>query len=363
MKGKISAFGIILILIFLVTTGCMEITQYGNTVTYESHPTSLLYKISYGYWINCSGSGDYEIRYDCDEPEVHSGTVLSTIIHDSSYVIKTLATYNRIYSWLIESDINRDYNLGLTAEVSSNSFMVPDLSGEEALDISEIEIENPGIIAQYTKAQSNDTIIFIDPNNQDIKDVANNVIEQTQSDNSLIIAKELFKWLKQNTRYKVHTRSNYVQPCSDTIDSETGDCDDLSFLYISLCRSAGIPARFIRGFLVEQYQAVAHAWAEVFVGEEVGKNGWIPVECAGTSNNIKTEVNQNFGIESAGHLRLFMDDGSNESLKISLSGLSFVTYGNRIIVPEDFVDVDSYSIAKSSKLVVDENGNRSYNQD
>ena len=139
MKGKISATGIILILTFLITAGCMEITQNSNTITYESHPTSLLYKISYGYRINCSGSGDYEIRYDCDEPEVHSGTVLSTSVHDSSYVIKTLATYNRIYSWLIESNINRDYNLGVTAEVSSNSFMVTDLNGEDALDISEIQ--------------------------------------------------------------------------------------------------------------------------------------------------------------------------------------------------------------------------------
>jgi hypothetical protein len=361
MKRKISIIATVLILSLLVTAGCMEITKDVNTVTYESHPTSLLYTISYGYWVNCSGSGDYEIRYDCDEPEVLSGAVLSTNVHDSSYVIKTLATFNRIYSWFIESDINRNYNLGLTAEVSSNSFMVSDLNGKEALDIEDIEIENPDIVDQYTNPQSNDTIVFIDPNNQDIKDIANDVIEKTQSDNSFIIAKELFKWLKQNIHYKIHTRSNYVQPCSETIDSETGDCDDLSFLYISLCRSAGVPARFIRGFLVEQYEAIAHAWVEVFVGEKVGKNGWVPVECAGTSNNIKTEVNQNFGIESAGHLRLFMDDGSNESLKISLSGISFVTYGNRLIDPKDFADVYSYSIAKSNKLVVDNNGNRSYN--
>jgi hypothetical protein len=361
MNIKICVVGIILILSAIATTGCLEITDIDNSITYESHPTSLLYTISYGYRINCSGSGNYEIRYDCDEPEVVSGSVLSLNIHDSSYVLKNLTTFNKIYSWFIESDNNRNYNLGITAEVSSNSYMIPDLNGKKAINLADIESEYPDIFAQYTKPQSNDTIVFIDPENQDILDISNDINEDTQSKNSLIIAKELFKWLKQNTEYKTQTRSNYVQPCRKTLDLQTGDCDDLSFLYISLCRSIGVPARFIRGFIIEKDTAIPHAWVEIFVGEEVGNNGWIPVECAGTSQSIDIEVNQNFGIESAEHLRLFMDDGSNESLKISLSGLSYVTYGNRFIDPEAFVEIDGYSIAKSNKLTINENGYRSYN--
>jgi hypothetical protein len=361
MKIKIKIVGIILILSILTISGCLEIAEIDNSITYESHPTSLLFTISYGYRINCSGSGNYEIRYDCDDPEVLLGSVLSVDIHDSSYIIKNLATFNRLYSWFIESDKNRNYNLGITAEVSTNSYMIPDLNGKEAINIEDIETNHPDIFAQYTKSQSNDTIVFIDPENQDIKDISTNINDITQSKNSLIIAKELFKWLKQNTEYKTQTRSNYVQPCIKTLDLKTGDCDDLSFLYISLCRSIGIPARFIRGFIIDKDTAIPHAWAEIFVGKEVGNNGWIPVECAGTSQNIDIEVNQNFGIESADHLRLFMDDGSNESLKVSLSGLSYVTYGNRFIDPEAFVEIDSYSVAKSNKLTINDNGYRSYN--
>lgn len=351
----------ILVLLTLVSAGCLDlIDEIDNSVTYESHPTSILYTIEYGYLIRCSGSGEYEIKYDCDEPEVLSGTVLSKEVHDSSYTLKTLATYNKIYSWNIDSKITKDYDLGITASVSSNSYMVPDLNGNKALSVQEIKDEKPVIFAQYTKPQSNDTTVFIDPNNSDIQEISSEIYNNASSDNSFIVAKELFKWLKDNTNYKTHLISNYVQPTSETLDCKTGDCDDLSFLYISLCRAVGIPSRFIRGFLVDEVTLIPHAWVEVFVGEELGNDGWIPVECAGTSGSIETEINQNFGIESAEHLRLFTDDGSNESLIISLSGLSYVTYGNRNIDAEAYTAIESYSIAKSNKLKIDENGIRSY---
>ena len=361
MNKKIAITVIILVLLSINTTGCLDFLSEGNnSIIYESHPTSVIYTISYGYRINCTGSGDYEINYDCDEPEVISGLILSKEVHDSSYVIRTLATFNKMYSWNIESNINKNYDLGITASVSSNSYMVPDLNGNNALTIQEIKNEKPIIFDQYTKPQSNDTTIFIDPDNSDIQEISTDILNNVSSDNSFIVAKELFKWLKQTTKYKIHLISNYVQPTSVTLEFKTGDCDDLSFLYISLCRSVGIPSRFIRGFLVDKETVIPHAWVEVFVGEEVGNDGWVPVECAGTSGNINIEVNQNFGIESAEHLRLFTDDGSNESLEISLSGLSYVTYGNRDIYAESYVEIVDYIITKSNKLLIDENGKRSY---
>ena len=186
MNNKLAIAGIILILLTITSAGCLDLlNDIENNLTYESHPTSLLYTISYGYRINCSGSGNYEIRYDCDEPEVVSGSVLSLNIHDSSYVLKNLATFNKIYSWFIESDNNRNYNLGITAEVCSNSYMIPDLNGKKAINLADIESEYPDIFAQYTKPQSNDTIVFIDPENQDILDISNNINENSQSKNSL----------------------------------------------------------------------------------------------------------------------------------------------------------------------------------
>jgi hypothetical protein len=254
-----------------------------------------------------------------------------------------------------------EYNLGISSKVRIDSFIVSDLNGKNALTIKEINNIYPEISTQYTKAQSNDTTVFIDPNNPDISDISYQVFISLESNNSFLIAKELFKWLKQNTNYNIHVGSDNVQPASDTLECRTGDCDDLSFLYISLCRSLKIPSRFVRGFLVEKNNAVPHAWAEVFVGGNLGNNGWIPVECAGISNSIESEIHQNFGIEDVGHLRLFIDDGSNESLNASFSGVYYTVYSSsRKIEATLYNQILDYTVLKQQKLVIDNNNKRAY---
>jgi hypothetical protein len=131
-----------------------------------------------------------------------------------------------------------------------------------------------------------------------------------------------------------------------------------------LCRSLGIPARFIRGYLVEEtdgtVSAVAHAWAEVFAGGNIDDKRWIPVECAGSSEDMVVQVNQNFGVESVGHLRLFEDDGSNESMDAYISGPK-VRYDEGMNVDTTaFAEIYNYSVLESKELTVDKNGNRAY---
>ncbi len=361
MKKITKFIGFIFVFITLITAGCLDIfSSDGNKITYESHPTSILYTISYGYLVNCTGIGNYEINYNCDEPEVLSGSILSIIAHDNNYTSKIMATFNKMKAWNIREGISNEWDLGITSTISCNSFLVSDLEGKNALTISEIKQDYPDKVLQYTQAQSNETTVFINPNNLEIVNIASNIYNELNSENAFLVAKELFRWLKQTTNYQIHIGSNIVQSAGTTLNCKTGDCDDLSFLYISLCRSIGIPARFIRGFLVEENIAIPHAWVEVFVGGGIGINGWIPVECAGTSSKVDTEIHQNFGIESSEHLRLFEDDGSNESLIISLSAITYSTYGTRKIEAEFNAEVTSYTIAKTNQLVIDENGIRQY---
>jgi len=364
MKKNCIITVLILILLVLTTYGCMEIfNSDSGSVIYEAHPTEVRYTISYGYFINCTGSGEYNIKYDCDMPEVLEGEIISTEIHDNEYKNKILATFNTVKSWNITSDSSEAYDLGITASVRAEYFLVSDLNGKNALTIQEIQNQYPDLIDQYCTAQSNGTITFIDPDNTIIKSTANNVLNEAGTDNAFLVAKELFKWLKQQTTYGTNQGQSSVKPASETIKNKIGDCDDLSFLYISLCRSVCVPARFIRGIHVdfEKEQAIAHAWVEVFVGPNVGKEGWIPVECAGTTKKIETEIHQNFGIEGVGHLRLFKDDGSNESMNASLTDIRYLVYGSdRKITPEAYLEIDSYSIIRSNELIIDENDNRSY---
>jgi hypothetical protein len=362
MNKKITFTCLILVLLTLILSGCLDFfTSENGTITYESHPTAVRYTISYGYLVNCSGKGQYTLKYDCDIPEILEGIVFTPSALNDDYEQKTLATFNIVYSWNITSTINKEYTLGITTNVESESYLVRDLNGANALTIQEITNQYPKLVDQYTQAQSNDTITFIDPKNVTIQTIATGVLNSSGLYNAFLVAKELFRWLKQQTTYQTHSdSSNNVQSASFTLQCRTGDCDDLSFLYISLCRSVGIPARFIRGFFIEEDNAIPHAWVEVFVGPSIGKDGWITVECAGVSGNIDLEMHQNFGVEQANYLRTFKDDGSDESMNISLTGFYSILETNRLIEAEAFVEIHNYSVVKSNQLVIDENGYRFY---
>ena len=361
MNKKITFTSLILVLVTLILSGCLDFfTSNNDTITYESHPTGVSYTISYGYSVNCSGKGRYTLKYDCDLPEVLEGIVDKPSALNNDYEQKTLATFNVVYSWNISNTINKEYNLGLTTTVEAESYLFSDLNGANALTIQEIIHQYPKLVDQYTQAQSNDSITFIDPEDEAIQTISTGVINSIVTTNAFLVAKELFKWLKQQTTYYSHSDKKNVQSASFTLQCRTGDCDDLSFLYISLCRSVGIPARFIKGILIEEDIGTPHAWVEVFVGPGIGKDGWITVECAGVSGNIELEVHQNFGIEQANYLRTYMDDGSNESINISLTGFYSIYETNRIIEAEAFVEVSNYYIVKSNQLVIDKNGNRFY---
>jgi len=353
MKNKIFVSCLVLIIILVALTGCIEGENDYETV---SHPTKISYTVNYGYFVNNSGSGNYHFKYDCDLPELTNGLVLSTSISGQGYVNKTVATHNDIISWDVNTNINKNYKLGISSEIISESFLIQDLNGVDALSIEEIKENYDSLIVQYCNAQIKDNTAYIDPNNNEIKNIAENILSSLGSNNSFVIAKEIFIWLKQNTNYKINSGIKSVKPCDLTLQSKSGDCDDLSFLYISLCRSIEIPSRFIRGYLVNETKITPHAWVEVFVGGGIGKSGWIPVECAGNSNDIQAEVYQKFGLESANHLRLFKDDGTNESLNSSITGLYYTTN----LKPESYKSFSDYVVLESNELIISEDNVRTY---
>ena len=360
MNKKIVSIIISFFFFIMVSSGCIDFILNDST-TYQSHPTKIRYDIRYGYEISCIGMGEYEIHYNCDKTEVLLGTVSSiNLLHDTDY---TYVKNDNVVFWNISGNSDNNYELGITATVQAESFLVSDLNGEDALTIQEINMLHPDRVVQYCHEQTVGNKTYIDPNDPNIKNTSNFVKNQAYSNNAFVLAKSLFVWLKENTDYQIHGNEATVQPASVTYQLETGDCDDLSFLYISLCRSLGIPARFIRGFLIEEkngmFFAGPHAWAEVFVGEDIGNNGWVPVECAGSSSK-KIEIHQNFGVEDAMHLRLFVDEGSNESINLSMSSISWSYSSNMDVTADSFIDIDNYTVLDEKQLVVTKDNIRSY---
>jgi transglutaminase-like putative cysteine protease len=362
MKKNMWCFFVVCILVLVVVLSGCEVMM--PPTTYESSITKISYDLTYGYYANSTGTGKYTIKYGSDIPEVLNGSATYDILYSQDYQQKTLA-HNTFIQWNISGESEHAYTLGLTAHVTAESYLVADLNGEQALTIQEIQQRYPTVVTQYTHLQGNETTRYIDPENPNIITIASAVQQQAKTNNSLILAKSLFAWLKEHVQYLTHPNEGGVQPAAVTFSKRTGDCDDLSFLYISLCRACKIPARFIRGYLLTPYEngsvtVVAHAWAEVFVGEPVGNSGWIPVECACITPSIDSDINQNFGVESAFHFRLFTDDGSNESINLSLSSISYMYGLSSKITVNSFADLSNYRTLESKNLVVTTKNIRHY---
>jgi len=368
-KRKGITIGLTLILCVLGLSGCLkdfDFDDFSITTTYYEITTKISYTISYGYEINCSGVGEYMIKYNCDKPEVFRGLAMITdILYDYDYDNTTSANNSRI-CWNINGTGDNVYRLGITASVEAESFLVSNLNGAGALTLKEIKTDFPNIFNQYCHEQSLENTVYIDPDNPSIKSTAQAILNQANSANSFNIAKELFIWLKQNIACQAHAVNTIVQPANTTYQLGTGDCDDLSFLYISLCRSIGIPARSISGFVVKGNSEIldteAHGWAEVFVGKNISSDGWIPVECASSSSDMDFQIVFDFGVEGADNLRLFKDKGSNESLNAYIYGSWIQPDEGMHINMTPFVEVNNYSVLESREFVIDESSNRVFGE-
>lgn len=115
---------------------------------------------------------------------------------------------------------------------------------------------------------------FID-SNMEIREKASEIIAG-ETDYYRIMHK-LAVWVEQNIRYDLTTiTADAVQKSSWVLENKEGVCDELTNLYISFLRSAGMPARFVGGQVYSNigHKFGNHGWAEVYYPGE----GWIPVD-------------------------------------------------------------------------------------
>lgn len=116
---------------------------------------------------------------------------------------------------------------------------------------------------------------------------------------------KLADWTQQNIKYSLTTfTENATQKSSWVLENRYGVCDELTALFIGMCRSLKIPARFISGVAYTSLIPPSggwgpHGWAEVYFPEI----GWIPFDV--TYNQI--------GYVDATHIKLKDNQDSSES--------------------------------------------------
>ncbi|WP_026631294.1 transglutaminase family protein [Dyadobacter alkalitolerans] len=89
---------------------------------------------------------------------------------------------------------------------------------------------------------------------------------------------EMSQYISQNFVYQ-HREYGNAYPPDDTLRDRSGSCREFARLFIGACRSLGIAARFVSGYLYGNPQQAheLHAWAEVFL-PGAGWRGFDPTE-------------------------------------------------------------------------------------
>jgi len=119
-----------------------------------------------------------------------------------------------------------------------------------------------------------------------VNEVLDNIYEASYDNRKL--AEEICNWTGTNITYGL----SYTTPTSEEVMvSKKGQCRDYTNVYLALNRTARMPARRVRGWVVSAWQPPAgweftigttpegetvasHAWAQVYLPDE----GWVPVE-------------------------------------------------------------------------------------
>ena len=83
-------------------------------------------------------------------------------------------------------------------------------------------------------------------------------------------AQQLFTWTRANVKYKF---AEEIKPAVAALEAGEGDCEELSSLFIALCRARKIPARAV--------WVPGHTYPEFYLEETDGGGHWYPCQAAG----------------------------------------------------------------------------------
>lgn len=152
----------------------------------------------------------------------------------------------------------------------------------------------PGLV-NYTRPTQ-----AIDSDDPSITNLANSLAEGETD--LYVVAHKFSTWVNNNLEYDLSCEKD-VFPASWALENRRGVCAEFSSLFIALCRSVGIPSRYVAGMaysnIPETHGMGPHAWAEVYFPG----TGWVPFD---------PTFGQNGWIDAT-HIKLAEQQDSNQS--------------------------------------------------
>jgi len=140
--------------------------------------------------------------------------------------------------------------------------------------------------------------------------------------NAYRIARKLFNYLIDNMYYEMVGGWNTAPA---VLERGNGSCSEYTFVYISMCRAAGLPARYVGSVVIRgDYTCmddVFHRWVEVYLPGY----GWIPVDPSGGDQDWPHRQADYFGYVANRFLITTQSGGDSETMEWTYNSNQFWT--------------------------------------
>lgn len=147
----------------------------------------------------------------------------------------------------------------VTFDVTRSAIVAPRNTGDLL-----IPSEPPAAVRRYLSASPG-----IESRDPKIQQLSREIGQQELNDWQQ--AEAIYDWVRENIRYKFDEQ---LRGARAALESGQGDCEELTSLFVALCRARGLPARSV--------WIPGHCYPEFYLQDADGHGYWFPCQAAGT---------------------------------------------------------------------------------
>ena len=206
--------------------------------------------------------------------------ILVTIPVPQQWPEQTVRVVNEEFS----SQVRKISERSVSGTATQMLVEIPTLrSGDEAYALRVYEIEKRAILApeetdQYRIPPKIDRVLkpfvgtspFIETRHSKIRNLSREILTEAEGSSDWEKVEAIYDRVREKVKYKNGPLKGALQALRDG----DGDCEELSSLFIALCRAGKIPARTV--------WVPDHCYAEFYLEDAEGEGHWFPCQPAGS---------------------------------------------------------------------------------
>ena len=109
---------------------------------------------------------------------------------------------------------------------------------------------------------------YIDHEHREVQRVAKQIAADNP-ENAWAHVERIYDWVRENIEY----RKGKIRHMREALKDKKGDCEEMTGLFVALCRASNIPARCV--------WVPGHAYPEFYLEDPQGEGHWFPCQVAG----------------------------------------------------------------------------------